>query len=259
MQAIPNQFMRFQVLAADYDGTLARHAVVAPSTLLALERLRASGRKLFLVTGRELENLQSIFPQLELFDAVVAENGALLYYPATQTTKLLHDPPPAQLVHELRDRGVPVSVGHTIVSSREPHDTVILEVIKTLGLELEIVFNKGAVMVLPAGTNKATGLTLALHESGFTPEQVVGVGDAENDHAFLRLCGCAVAVNNALPSLKEHACVVTKASYGAGVEEIIDRLLTDGLENVTSSAVRTPLRDHPRVLPSVRAETCQSP
>jgi hydroxymethylpyrimidine pyrophosphatase-like HAD family hydrolase len=251
--------MRFDVLATDYDGTLARHGTVEASTVAALERLRESGRRIFLVTGRELEDLKTLFSRFDLFDAVIAENGAVLFHPATGTLKLLHEPPPRRFVEDLRVRGVPVSVGHVIVSSREPHETIILDVIKLLGLELEIIFNKGAVMVLPAGTNKATGLTLALHEAGLLSQKTAGIGDAENDHAFLNMCGCAVAVSNALPSLKEHACFVTSAPYGRGVEELINRMIADDLEGVIPNAAEVRSRDHPRVLPGVRAQTTAAP
>ena len=80
-------------------------------------------------------------------------------------------------------------------------------------------FNKGSVMALPFGVNKASGLMAALAELGIPAHTVVGVGDAENDHAFLAACGCAVAVSNALPSLKAEADIVTVADHGAGVEE----------------------------------------
>ncbi|MGA7330027.1 MAG: HAD hydrolase family protein [Rhodomicrobium sp.] len=100
----------------------------------------------------------------------------------------------------------------------------MLEVIRDLGLELEIIFNKGSVMVLPAGINKASGLIEAVRSLGLSPHNVVGVGDAENDHAFLRCCGCAVAVANALPSLKEAANAVMKGERGEGVIELVERL-----------------------------------
>ena len=61
----------------------------------------------------------------------------------------------------------------------------MLDTIRDLGLELQVIFNKGAVMVLPAGVNKASGLAAALADLGLSPHNVVGVGDAENDHAFL--------------------------------------------------------------------------
>jgi hypothetical protein len=108
-----------------------------------------------------------------------------------------------------------------------------------MGLELQVIFNKGAVMILPGGVNKATGLTCALKELGLSVHNTVGVGDAENDHAFLRVCECAVAVSNALPSLKKEADIVTTQDHGAGVTELIDRILEDDL-----ASARLPLMRH---------------
>ena len=230
--------MRYVALACDYDGTLASDGRVAEPTLEALRRLRASGRKLVLVTGRELEELISVFPDLELFEWVVAENGALLYQPSTRTEKSLGDPPPAEFIRELKTRGVPISVGRVIVATWEPHETTVLAVIRDLGLERQVIFNKGAVMVLPSGVNKATGLQAALEELGLTPHNVVGIGDAENDHAFLRLCECSVAVANALPLVKQGADMVTIGDHGAGVVELVDALVADDLQEVAPRLTR---------------------
>ena len=222
--------MRYLALACDYDGTLAHGGRVSNKTISALERLRASGRKLIMVTGRELQDLLSVFPRIDLFDWVVAENGCLLYRPSTQEKKPLGDPPPAKFVLELQKRKVePLSVGQCIVATRTPHETIVLEVIRRLGLELQLIFNKGAVMVLPAGKNKATGLAAALQEMNLSAHNVAGIGDAENDHAFLKSCECAVATANALPMLKESADFVTEGVNGAGVTELIDEIIRNDL------------------------------
>ena len=71
--------MFFVALAVDYDGTLAREGRVDAATIGALEKIKKSGRKLILVTGRQLADLQRVFPEIEVFDLVVAENGALLF------------------------------------------------------------------------------------------------------------------------------------------------------------------------------------
>jgi HAD superfamily hydrolase (TIGR01484 family) len=221
---------RFSVLACDYDGTLAHDGRVDEATRAALARCIASGRKLILVTGRELEDLFATFPHVELFERVVAENGALLYRPATSEERPLAQPPPENFVRLLRQRGVePVSVGRVIVATWQPHENTVLQVIRELGLELQIIFNKAAVMVLPAGVNKATGLAAALEELGLSPQHVIGVGDAENDHAFLDLCAWGVAVANAVPSLKDRADFVTRGDHGAGVRELVDELIADEL------------------------------
>jgi hypothetical protein len=132
----------------------------------------------------------------------------------------------------------PLSVGQVIVATWEPHETTVLATIRDLGLELEVIFNKGAVMVLPTGVNKASGLLAALNELGLSPHNVVSIGDAENDHAFLRISECAVAVDNALPSLKARVDWVTARDHGAGVKELIKRLLADDLRSLAPSQTR---------------------
>lgn len=225
--------MHYLALACDYDGTLAKDGVVSPQTIDALERVGASGRKLILITGRLLGDLQKAFPRLDLFIYVVAENGALLYNPADSTEKLLGEAPPRQFIQALQERGVtPLSTGRVIVASLRPNEKTIVDVIGKLGLERQVIFNKGAVMVLPAGVNKGTGLVAALQELKFSAHNVVGVGDAENDLSFLSLCECSVAVANALPSLKEQADYTTKADHGDGVTELIEQLLADDLKTL---------------------------
>lgn len=227
--------MRYQALATDYDGTIAHDGVVDAPTLAAMERLRAAGRKLILVTGREFDDLLNVFPELTRFDRVVAENGAVVYDPATQNVRMLTEPPPPRFLGVLKEKGVPVSVGRTIVATVVPHEHAMLAAIRDLGLEYHLSFNKGAVMALPSGVTKATGLAPAVGDLGIPLERVVGVGDAENDHAFLTLCGCAVAVANALPAVKERADLVTAGARGFGVAELIDRMLADDLQGIGRS------------------------
>ncbi len=231
--------MRFLALATDYDGTLAHHGVVDQPTLDALHRLRASGRKLLMVTGRVLPELRLTYANLELFDRIVVENGATLYDPATEEEKVLAEPPSTAFVEQLKARGVgPISCGKVIVATWEPHQQAVLQTIQDLGLELQVIFNKGAVMILPSGVNKATGLSAALKELGISRDHCVAVGDAENDHAFLAHCGASAAVANALPSVKERADFWTMGDHGAGVAELIDRLIADDLASLNGQLGR---------------------
>lgn len=225
--------MRYLALATDYDGTIASEGTVDDATVEALDRARRSGRHLIMVTGRRLPDLLTAFPQVDLFERVVAENGALLYTPATREERLLAQPPSEALVQRLRERGAsPLSVGRAIIATWEPYDTVALEAIHELGLEYGVIFNKGAVMLLPSGINKAVGLVAALRELGISPHSAVAVGDAENDHAFLRIAEASVAVANALPSVKKEADYVTAAPRGAGVAELIDEMIETDLADL---------------------------
>lgn len=221
-------------LSTDYDGTLAEDGVVAKSTVKALESLRHSGRSIILVTGRELAELLEIFERVDLFDWIVAENGALLYHPASRQKRLLTEPTPEYFVRELKRRGVsPISMGEAIVATWRPHEDTVLAVIRELGLQRQITFNKEAVMVLPVGVDKASGLKAALDEMNLSPKDVVGIGDAENDLAFLHMCQRSVAVSNALGSVKDQVDFTTQAPRGAGVVELINEILKDDLQSRT--------------------------
>lgn len=224
--------MRYFALACDYDGTLAHEGAVAPRTLDALRRVKESGRSLILATGRQLDELLQIFTEPAIFDRIVADNGAVLYSPATRETKALADPPPVEFLDALRACGVPFSAGQVIVGTVEPYDTAVLELIKEFGLELQVIYNKGSVMILPSGMNKSTGLAAALSELGLSEHNAVAVGDAENDHALLHLCEVGVAVANAIPTLKERADLTTRLPDGSGVEELIERILRDDLADL---------------------------
>ena len=213
-------------LATDFDGTLATDGAVEEATRAALRKFRASGRKVILVTGRRITDLSEVYPHLDDFDAIVAENGALIYWPGDRREEPLADAPPAEFVDFLVKANVrPVERGRVIVATIEPHQHVVLEAIRKLGLELQVIFNKGSVMILPSGVNKATGLKRVLKALGIPSKEVIGVGDAENDHALLDFCGLSAAVANALPALKQRASVVLAGSRGAGVAELIEGVL----------------------------------
>ncbi len=244
--------MAYLALATDYDGTIATEGAVDSATIAALERWKATGRKLILVTGRMMDDWLAVFPKYaspDFFDWVVTENGAVLYHPSSQTLKLLTAAPPPMFVQQLRDqigdgakmaetfgsgeftqmlhRGElkPFSMGHVIVATWQPYEIEANHLIQAMNLDLQVILNKRAVMILPRGIDKAFGLSAVLQELNLSPAQTVGVGDAENDCHLLDLCGYSVAVANALPLLKSRVDLVTEGARGAGVAELIDRLL----------------------------------
>lgn len=224
--------LRFLAIATDYDSTLATDGYAYPPALTALRQAQAAGRKLILITGRELESLHSVFPAMTIFDLVVAENGALMYVPSTARERLLCQAAPNGLLTALRQRGVrPLSAGRCVIATVTPQETAVERTIHDLGVHWDITMNRESVMVLPQGVNKGTGFTAALAELGLLAENVMGIGDAENDHAFLRLCGLSVAVGNAIPELKKEVELVTQATFGAGVAEALAHLRSIDPEN----------------------------
>jgi hydroxymethylpyrimidine pyrophosphatase-like HAD family hydrolase len=234
--------MRFRVLASDYDGTLAESGHVSEAAWAAIRRLKISGRQIVLVTGRLLVDLQAICPHLDLFDRVVAENGALIYAPSCRESRILGEPPSPELVSRLVELGVtPLSVGHVIVATTRENEGVVFDVIREFGLDVQIIYNQDSAMILPNGVNKASGLAVALNDLGRTPSSTVAVGDAENDLAMMFFSELGVAVGSAEIEIKNQADFVVPGAAGTSVIELIDRLVSDDLKSLSEgSRTRTP-------------------
>jgi hypothetical protein len=235
--------VNIHVFATDYDGTIAEGNRVSETTARALARVRETGRKLVLVTGRMLPDLQSVCPDVDrMFDAVVAENGALVYFPERREVRTLGDPPEPALVAALERRGVPFDLGRAILATQAAFAEPALAAIQETGVERTLVFNKGALMLLPGGVTKGTGLTAALAALELSPHNMAGIGDAENDHAFLAICECAVAVADAVPALRERADYVTRGMAAHGTVEFIEEHLLDDLVEIIPRLARHHLR-----------------
>ncbi len=231
------------VFACDYDGTIAERGRVAEATARALERVRESGRKVVLVTGRTLPDVQDACSQCErLFDAIVAENGAVLYLPGPREVRTLGEPPEPALLEALGRRGVEFALGTSSIHTAAAAAEAALAAIRDTGLERTLVFNRGSLMLLPGGVTKGSGLEAALAAMELSPHNTVGIGDAENDHAFLALCEYAVAVADAVPALRERADYVTRGQGALGVIEFIEEHVLKDLVEVLPRVARHQLR-----------------
>src|SRR3989449_5540165 len=177
-----------------------------------------------------LPDLRNACPDLDrMFDAVGAEHGGLRYLPARREVRTRGEPPEAALVEALRLRGVSFDLGSSIVATTEGYAEAALAAVRETGVERTLVFNKGSLMLLPGGVTKGTGLDAALTGLALSPHNMVGIGDAENDHAFLAMSECAVAVADAIPALRERADYVTRAPGARGVMEFLDEHLVNDL------------------------------
>lgn len=223
--------MRYVVLAAGFDGTLARDGRCDERCIDVLRQLSATGRKLILVTGRELRRLLEVFPEARLFDYIVAENGAVLHRTATRQSEILGQAPPEILLQELRRRRIsPLSVGSSIISTTAEHLDVVSESLRKLKLHMdyELVMNDDSLLILPPGIDKASGMNEALRELGVSRHNLVAIGNAENDLPMLAWAEHAVVVSNATESVQQAADRVTEGAYCEGFLELSrDLMATD--------------------------------
>lgn len=217
----------FRAVAIDYDGTLSEGRRPGEDVLAAVAQARRRGLVIALVTGRILAELRSDFPDLAgRFDVVVAENGAILW--RNGLWRALASPVAFELDEELAARGVRFRRGQVLLACEGAQEEEVLQAVRRLGLEYQLVRNRDALMVLPSGVNKGFGVTEALADLGISPHSTIAIGDAENDHSLLETCEIGVAVENAVGSLRARADVVLTQSDGKGVSELLGGPIPSG-------------------------------
>jgi hydroxymethylpyrimidine pyrophosphatase-like HAD family hydrolase len=220
--------MYCRTIACDFDGTGATDERLAPEVAAALGAARAQGISTLLVTGRVFEDLKNHCPDLSVFDVVVAENGAVIFLSTGERSIQLGMPPPNSFLAELRSRGVPFHTGAVIVGTWDRHASEVLDTIRRSGIDGQMVFNRAALMVLPSGVNKATGVERALEELGLSRKNLIAFGDAENDLPLLLAAEIGVAARDSIPSVLAQADDRLSQPGGAGVAQYIHRLLDRG-------------------------------
>ena len=164
-------------------------------------------------------------PFIELCEAIVAEDGAVVYFPGNDSILLPFGHLDPNLYQQLEKSGIPLEKGMAIAATWVPHDREVTKILADHGYPATIEYNKGAVMVMPLGATKGTGLLSALHQLGYSPRNVLACGDAENDRSMLLQVELAVVVANATPALKSLADVVLPQVNGMGVQYLIQQLL----------------------------------
>ncbi len=218
--------MRFSAFATDYDGTIATHGQVPAAVMDALGRLKQSGWKLLLVTGRETDDIVQTFREMSVFDRVVSENGAVIYRPLDGSERLLAERPAENFVAALRRRRVwPLGVGRVVIGTARDQTAKVQRAMEEAGADARIIFNKRSVMVLPRGVDKTTGLLAALDELGLSTDGLIAVGDGENDIPMLEMAARGVAVAGAMKAVKQAADAILQSDAGNGVIELIEKLL----------------------------------
>ncbi|MBN2004356.1 MAG: HAD hydrolase family protein [Anaerolineae bacterium] len=213
------------VLASDLDGTLAEEGKVSTETWRMLKQGKIAGLALILVTGRTLDSFVAEGPFAELCEAIVAENGAVIYFPRRETVLLPFGHLDPRVIHRLEVMNVPLERGMAIASTVVPYDEAILKALRDIKSSANVEYNRESVMLLPPGATKGTGLNYALRELGYSLHNVVACGDAENDRSLFEAVEMAVAVSNAQPTLKAVADTVLEKPGGEGVQMLVKQLL----------------------------------
>lgn len=217
--------MHLKVIACDLDGTLTDERQPSPKTWEILRKVQTRGFRIVVVTGRVLESFIGGGPYLEVCEAIVAENGAVVFFPKSDQIHLPFGRLSLQMSRAVEKLGIPLERGQAILSTHVPHDLAVLKLLHELRGGATVEFNRGAVMILPPGATKGSGLSYALRELGLSPRNVLACGDAENDRSLFQTAELAVAVANASVDIQRLADSVLSKPDGQGVREMLAGLM----------------------------------
>lgn len=217
--------MLIKALACDFDGTLAFEDRIGPYVRDTLDRARKASLRLILVTGRTFFELTRVCDCLELFDAVVAENGAVVYHPGSAMIRDQGPPVPARLLAELDRRGIYYQVGRVIVGVARADEAAVKEALLVAGVSRDLIYNRAALMLLPSGVSKGSGVQHVLRVLGLSPHDVLAIGDAENDLPLFDACGFSACPGDSLGAIRDRVDWVFPGAHGDGVATAITTLV----------------------------------
>jgi hypothetical protein len=110
------------------------------------------------------------------------------------------------------------------------------------GVSLDLVYNRGSLMMVPPGISKGTGVRQAMQVLGLSFQDVLALGDAENDLALFEACGWAACPGNGVQELKDRADWVFPGENGRAIARaIVGPILGDRLSVAGSARHRVPI------------------
>ncbi len=193
--------MAIKLIAIDMDGTLLLpDHTISPAVKAAIAAARERGVNVVLTTGRPYAGVHSYLKELHMEqpgDYCITYNGAL--------------------VQKAGD-------GSTVAQTALSYDDY--RFLEQLSREVGYTVLKSApyfLEILDKRVNKGTGVKSLADALGIKPEEIMAIGDQENDIAMIEFAGVGVAMDNAIPAVKEAANFITKSNLEDGVAFAIEK------------------------------------
>ena len=217
--------MRFKALAVDIDGTITdgrrRIQTVGIDALRAAE---ANGCPVILATGNVLPVAHGLASFLGLSGPVVAENGGVVEYQGQM--HLLGDGEESRRAYEhIRNS---LEVERLFPDRWRVSEVALLPTVdpyevesRLSGFDVRVVASGFAIHLMPSGHSKMNGLRKAAQLLGVSTDEILAIGDSDNDASMLAGCGMGVAVGNASIKAKKAAGMTVSGKYSEGVREAL--------------------------------------
>ena len=219
-------------IVTDYDRTLTDNSLMLYEPLLdVLTSLRRYDNIKFLIaSGRRLDFLLRGLGSYNIVNAIVAENGAVICLPETNSMYILGEQN-ASIREGLKNSSIPFDAGQVVISVKKEFEKDVIDLVNGIRLNVKIEYNRDSIMILPNNIDKALGVKEALRLLKLRPTELICIGDAENDSSLFDIGTVSVATFDAVPELKERADIVCSEEGAIGVTRFLNDLLNSVLKN----------------------------
>lgn len=236
--------MKIEAIAVDIDGTITDDK--RKICISAIESLRAAekaGIPTIIVTGNVVNYAYATEVLIGCSGGLVAENGGMIFkegYNNNAVEILVNreyiEKADAHLKEKLgKDYSKHASHDNNyrateVVFYKTIQREIIEDALKDYEFidELEIYDSGFALHVTDKRVNKGSSLKRLCEKNGINMDNVMAIGDSENDEDFLKEVGVKVAVGNADESLKKISTYVCEKNFGDGVAEAIEKFALRG-------------------------------
>ncbi|MGZ7118966.1 MAG: phosphoglycolate phosphatase [Methanobacterium sp.] len=218
-----------KAIAVDIDGTITdQNREICVNAIKALRNAEASGFPIILVTGNILCASRMVAIMVGTSGGIVGENGGVIQ--TRKKTQILGNIEKCKPAYEFLKSKYPVEkveFSDQRISEIGIRRTIDVETVKETvkNFDVEVYDTKFAIHLTDPEVNKGKSLEIVAGDMGITLDEIMAVGDSENDLEFLEVAGFKVAVANADKELKENTDYVTSKPYGDGTAEAIEKFI----------------------------------
>ena len=231
--------MKIEAIAVDIDGTITdEKRQICISAIEALRKAENAGIPTIIVTGNVVNYAYATEVLIGCSGGIVCENGGVVFKEGennnaveTLVEKDFVTSAENHLKEKLGDKfdkhashdnmyRLTETVFYKTIAREEIEEA--LEDFKYID-QLEIYDSGFALHITDKRVNKGTSLRYLCERNGINMENVIAIGDSQNDEDFLQEVGYRIAVGNAEDKLKEISTYTCKNKFGDGVAEAIEK------------------------------------
>ncbi len=190
-----------------------------------LRSMRKLNIDLILATGRNIRYVKRMCKKFTGWRCIVAENGAVIYFPATKKTITINTYYMTRAKKLIKNLNLPGTMaGKVIVRARAVDEQLIKEKLGKLNEKVSIIKNANEIMIVPINVDKGLGLRIAMRYLNIDMDKTIVIGNGENSQSMFMNPGIKIALSNAAEKLKKLADHVTKNTSTKGMRELITQI-----------------------------------